>query len=604
MTLISLSLTALLLAAPADDLAAARAKIDAEHAAETAKVAATCVNLGRPEEAERTRSWIVRREPGRQYLFLPPDADALPLPVGAPLVVQQWHAALTRERQRFADALMQHAKEALEAGDLARAMQLVHEALRENPDHAEARRILGFTRQGNRWQPDREPAAKKPTVPHGKFNWPASTYLRIESEHYRIATTAKRDAAIELAQRLEDLYCIWRQLYVSYWTDPVALKAVFEGKALGPRAGKSPLNVVLFADKKQYIAALQQLGAQIAISEGIYVDADHTAYFYAGNEVMSGPTCFHEATHQLFHESRIVAPAVAAQSNFWIVEGAALVMESLARHEGYYTLGGLDASRLQYARNWALSGGFHMPIAELEALGQRPLQQHVDIRKLYTESAGLTHLLMERRGGQDRQILATYLTQVYTGKAGPGTLPQLLGAAGPVLDAEYLRYLQVTDADLKATRLLPSTRNLCLGHTGVTDEGLMQLGELKQLDWLDLSFTAAGDATVARLAGTTSLTQLNLEAAKITDASLETIGKLTNLVDLDLSHTPITDAGLKHLAGLKKLKTLWLTDTKITDKGLPSLTPLKELTTLDLDRTAVTPAASERLKKQLPKVKE
>ena len=66
----------------------------------------------------------------------------------------------------------------------------------------------------------------------------------------------------------------------------------------------------------------------IDISIGVYMDDMRTAYFYADKE-SDDRTLYHEATHQLFHESRPVSPKAGQLANFWIIEGIAMYMESL-----------------------------------------------------------------------------------------------------------------------------------------------------------------------------------------------------------------------------------------------------------------------------------
>ena len=47
-------------------------------------------------------------------------------------------------RKKHADALFELARQAAEAGQLSLAFQWATETVRENPDHAEARRVLGY----------------------------------------------------------------------------------------------------------------------------------------------------------------------------------------------------------------------------------------------------------------------------------------------------------------------------------------------------------------------------------------------------------------------------------------------------------------------------
>ena len=58
------------------------------------------------------------------------------------------------------------------------------------------------------------------------------------------------------------------------------------------------------------------------------------------------------------------------------------------------------------------------------------------------------------------------------------------------------------------------------------------------------------------------LTTLDLRYNRdVTDAGLKEVANLKQLTSLDLTSTPVTDAGLKELTGLTRLATLELADT-------------------------------------------
>jgi len=57
----------------------------------------------------------------------------------------------------------------------------------------------------------------------------------------------------------------------------------------------------------------------------------------------------------------------------------------------------------------------------------------------------------------------------------------------------------------------------------------------------------------------------------VTDAGLKELKDLKQLASLDLAHTGVTDAGLKELKDLKQLTSLYLGGTKVTDDGVADL---------------------------------
>src|SRR2546421_372222 len=93
---------------------------------------------------------------------------------------------------------------------------------------------------------------------------------------------------------------------------------------------------------------------------------------------------------------------------------------------------------------------------------------------------------------------------------------------------------------------------------------------------------------------------VHLHEIGVTDAGLKELADLKQLTCLYLPGTPVTDAGLKELADLKQLTTLGLASTQVTDAGLKELADLKQLTALNLEGTKVTADGMADLQKALP----
>jgi hypothetical protein len=363
------------------------------------------------------------------------------------------------------------------------------------------------------------------------------------------------------------------------------------------------MTVVLVKNRAEYAAHLAASVPQAEKTVGIYLNHQHRSFFFAGDTSVY-PTWNHEATHQLFQETAGDAIQQPGElRNFWAIEGAALYMESLARHDGYWTVGGCESDRLQYARYRALAGDFNLPLAELAALGRESVQTSPEIAKIYAEAAGVAHFLIDGESGVYREALVDLLAAVYRGEDEQGTLAARAAVPLGQLDQQYRSFLNVTDADLAGIPTPERLRNLSLGRTSVTDAGLAHLADCKNLEWLDLSGLAVTDAGVAVVADMPQLTQLFLEGTKITDATLAAIGKLKSLEELDLSRlTGITDQGLASLATLRQLQILHLTSSPIGDAGLIHLHGLKQLESLDTSGTKVTPEGLKKLKAMLPKL--
>jgi WD40 repeat protein/Leucine-rich repeat (LRR) protein len=164
------------------------------------------------------------------------------------------------------------------------------------------------------------------------------------------------------------------------------------------------------------------------------------------------------------------------------------------------------------------------------------------------------------------------------------------------LRALSLQSTLVADEGLEVLGKLPVLTELNLG-SGIGDEGLAKLKDLKQLRRLSLADADFSDAGLAHLRGMTALEELDLSRTPVTDAGLAHLKSLTNLKRLDLSGTGVSDAGLAHLSALKKLTSIRLEEMpKLTGTGLEHLRGATGITELQLYTTGVTDAGLRGLK--------
>lgn len=584
-----------------DDYWTRRDTLDAAYAARLHGLAGRCLQLKLDDAAKTTREAVIPRDPRRQYIFLPAESDPAKPAADAPQIVQQWYARFTADRGKHAEALFELARSELRAGRPRRAYQLLHEVLHTDPDHERVRGILGYRLDKGRWRkPESVVRTRQVPIANAELGFNAGRHWTTESEHFRVTTDHSENAGQQLIEKLEELHEVWQQLFFEHWSSAAVLTRRFEGPVPADRSTNRN-RVVLFRDREEYVARLKRLEPQIELTTGYYLEAQKTAYFYVDAEPCDD-TYFHEVTHQLFSETGRVPPGVGVAANYWIVEGVAMYMESLRQRRGYYTVGGIDANRLQYARYRALTEDSYVPLEQLAALGRRALQQREDIRMLYSEAAGLAAFLMDYDRGRYRPLLADYLQAVYQGRDNARTLGTLAAMPLADLDRQYREFLNVTDDDLACLPLTPETQNLSLGRTAVTDRGLQHVSGLTDLEWLDVAHTAVGDAGLAHFRSATRLKRLLAGHSRISDAALETIAGFRELEFLDLSGTQITDAGLEHLRSLTKMQELGLGQTQISDAGLEHLSELKNLETLDVSGTRITVEGLQRLKQSLPRL--
>jgi hypothetical protein len=401
--------------------------------------------------------------------------------------------------RRYVTELFALAQRAAESGHTSVALQWATEVVYCDPNHAAARRILGYEQHAGQWlTPFALKMADRKKAWHPQFGWigvrdfsryergqrrvgnqwvtaevdarrhqTIETGWRIRTDHFLVTTNHSLEAGAELATRLEGLHQVWRQLFAAFYLSKREVRQLFAGNRNPPQRSK-PFHVIYYRDHQQYVEALRQRQSQIGKTLGIYFDNLGEAHFYAGQNngssqasrgqpspLQSLPdhalaTLYHEAVHQLFHESRKAAQHVGQVANFWVIEGVATYFESLAQHvdssaHPYYTIGTATAGRLPAAVERAVRDQFYLPLADLTRFGTLDLQRNPDIHQLYSQSAGLVTFLMHAREGAYREPFVQYLLDVYAGRDNGASLAESTGQTSAELDRQYLEFLQSMD---------------------------------------------------------------------------------------------------------------------------------------------------------------
>lgn len=373
-----------------------------------------------------------------------------------------------------ADNAFAKAREAVAAGDVSLAFQHACAAVTLDPNHADARRLLGYRRiddvwagayaqkmldDGNAWRPQfgwvkAEDVAKyeQGLRPYGGRWIPAADDARrhatidrgwaVRTDHFLVVTDIDRAAGVALAMRLETLYQLWRQLFGEFTATPAELQARLDGKESAGSLGK-PFKVVYHRNRAEYNEALRKRQPQIEATLGIYFDAQRESHFFAGDDQDAG-TIDHEAVHQFFYESAAKPTRrLAATANVWAVEGVACYFETLTpAGQNAFRIGSPEAGRLQAARHRRTVDNFYVPLAELTALGMADLQERSDLAQLYSQSAGLASFFIDGQSGKYREAFRELLAAIYAGRDEPGTLAKLTGWSYEELDGEYLDFMQ------------------------------------------------------------------------------------------------------------------------------------------------------------------
>jgi len=459
---------------PGGDQHKAKTLVD-QYTADIKELADWCEERGLDRQRDETLSWLSPRDPYKMFVYVPPEevGDNQP-PKDAEGDILQWHTRLTKLRTQHANDLFDLAKRAVRAKQASLAFDLVLAAIRANPDHEGLRRLFGYQKYNGRWHSDWEVRKLRAgEVWHEKFGWLPKSHVKryeqgerrhkgrwisaeedarlhrntrngwdVETEHYTIRTNLGIEEAVLLGVKLERLFRVWQQLFVRYYATEAQVKALFDGRA---RVRQVPphFDIVYFRDREDYNRALRASMPNIEMSIGVYVHSTRRAYFFAG-EGYDERTLYHEATHQLFHQSRPVVANVGARANFWIVEGASLLMESLRREGNYDVLGGLDDVRMYAARYRFLEDEFYVPLGEFTSYGMQRFQSDQRVATLYSQAAGLTHFLVFAEEGRYRDALVGYLQIIYSGRDNAQTLSRITGETYGELDKQYRRFIEAT----------------------------------------------------------------------------------------------------------------------------------------------------------------
>ena len=146
-----------------------------------------------------------------------------------------------------------------------------------------------------------------------------------------------------------------------------------------------------------------------------------------------------------------------------------------------------------------------------------------------------------------------------------------------------LRGAWVTDTDLRQLVKYPALTTLDLSLTHITDEGMAELKNLRNVTDLNLYYAEyVTDQGVAAIKDWKKLKRLNLHGTKSSDTALEHIAGITSLESVDVGSTLMTDVGLERLNTLTNLKELTMGGNELGDAGLQGLRQLPTLTYLDL----------------------
>ena len=281
-----------------------------------------------------------------------------------------------------------------------------------------------------------------------------------------------------------------------------------------------------------------------------------------------------------------------------------MYFESITDSNDYVTLGGFDARRLQYARIRKLREGFFVPTAKLSSMSQGDFQSNGDISSLYSESAGIAHMLMNSDRGRMQPKINEFMKAIHKRRVEPDAFEKILGKPYQQLDLEYLKYLETNSDEVIDHLQRPDLRTeLALPNANLSEVAFESIGTCKNLRWLDVTGSKITPGCVQALRGCEKLKQIFFTRCQVDPAAFSSLNQLRGLEELDLSASSVTTRDLLALTKSTKLKVLRLTATPLGDDAPPIIAQMQTLKTLDISKTKISDLAVKRLQLTIPNAK-
>lgn len=435
------------------------------------ELATTCEGRGLDEGAKAVRERIIVPEMESHKLKALPTEVIPEIPNNLAEGERFWRVQLRTLEKDYARELYMLSRRALNDGYPTYAFSLIRETATHDPDHPNARKILGYVRQGNEWvTPFAANQIKQGNVWHEQFGWLPKGHLQryadgernfkgkwvsaakerelrrnfadaweVRTDHYLIRTNVSLERGVELGRAMEDFHEFFYETFASFFNSRENMLKMFDGTARAVNA--KPYLVHYYRDRSEYIDTLKKNFPKIEITNGIYMTIGRTAHFYEDPDNNNEATLFHEGTHQLFFENQNLKGHVGELAHFWIIEGIACYMESFQRTDGIFRLGDPNYIRFAGARTNLLQKNYYVPLREFSQIGMHEFQHSPDVAKNYTQASGLARFFMEYDGGRYRESLITHLTQLYSPNAKvrdhAAGLDKLTGVEFEDLDRQY-----------------------------------------------------------------------------------------------------------------------------------------------------------------------
>jgi hypothetical protein len=443
---------------------------------ELEKLAGDLQQAGRSAEAATVEQQIeLLSDSDARHRPLPKTVRETIPPGATPDII--WKRKWRNLQDDHASELYSFAMEVMRRQHIGLGYRIARTVLQVNPDHAQARQMLGYVRDGIEWMtPFTLQKKKDGEIWDKRYGWirkddlglrpyrnrwlPAdqernvrlsrNDLWEIRTEHWVIRTNHSLERGVEIAGKLEDYFQFFIREFPGLFNNRGQMKQLLQiGKNARARVDNSPLQVNYYATRDDYLEHLKDHGPVIAATNGIYLQSVKTSFFYARDDKPeeAESTIYHEATHQILFESRRTPREIAHSHHFWVVEGFACYMESYRNRDGEISLGDPRFIRFDNARVRLILDRFYVKLEEYTSWGQKKFQSQPKpmLGQLYSQASGLVHFFLHANDGQYRDDFVRFLAEIYASRRRDdrdvSPLDRLTGKEYSELDKEYVRYI-------------------------------------------------------------------------------------------------------------------------------------------------------------------
>jgi hypothetical protein len=376
------------------------------------------------------------------------------------------------------------------AGECLRAV------LERQPDHAEARRLLGYVPYRGGWaRPFAVEQFREGYIDHPVFGWVPEDWkphlergelpsppsrggqvrwlptgeadrLRagwkppwhIPTEHFVIETNVPLAETISFGRRLEAFHDLFMALMADVQSDNSPLARRFRDPHLVGEPTTKPQNrhlVYYFASKDEFVAYLTpKYGQGIERSLGFYQPPKKgservPAYFFRDpdGELPVTANLYHEVSHQLLFETAGANRYTQNAGNYWVFEGLGTYFETVEpQPDGSLEVGGRVGRRMEEAIRSLVDHGRTIPLDRFVAYDEATFSRDDPAIFLrYQQAMALTTFLMQWHDGAYREGFLDYVRDAYRGRLRGNTgrkLEDRLDAPFGALESQLLSFLK------------------------------------------------------------------------------------------------------------------------------------------------------------------